>query len=79
MTISGTISSLNITGNVSDNNVTGELDIQQVIGSITYSPTIIVNPYGPEATALFNRMTVQPSTALAAALKIDNVSVKEVL
>lgn len=64
MTISGTISSLNITGNVSVNNVIGELDISQVIGSITYSPTIIVNPYGPEATSLFNRMTVQPSTAL---------------
>ena len=64
MAISGTISTLNINGNVTANNVTGELNIPQVSGSITYSPTIIVNPYGPEATALFNRMTVQPSTAL---------------
>lgn len=64
MTISGTISSLNINGNVTTNNVTGKLNIPQVSGSITYSPTIIVNPYGPEATALFNRMAIQPSTAL---------------
>lgn len=64
MTISGTITANNIIGNISVKNVTGELNIPQVSGSITYSPTIIVNPYGPEATALFNRMTVQPSTAL---------------
>jgi len=64
MTISGTIKANNIIGSISVKNVTGELNIPQVSGSITYSPTIIVNPYGPEATALFNRMTVQPSTAL---------------
>jgi hypothetical protein len=64
MTISGTITANNINGSISVKNVTGELNIPQVSGSITYSPTIIVNPYGPEATALFNRMTVQPSTAL---------------
>ena len=64
MSISGTISSLNINGNVTSNNIAGKLNIPQVSGSITYSPTIIVNPYGPEATALFNRMNVQPSTAL---------------
>lgn len=64
MSISGTISSLNINGNVTSNKITGKLNIPQVYGSITYFPTIIVNPYGPEATALFNRMAVQPSTAL---------------
>lgn len=64
MSISGTISLLNVNGKISAKGVTGYLNIPQVSGSITYFPTIIVNPYGPEATALFNRMTVQPSTAL---------------
>ena len=64
MTISGTISTLNVNGSISVKNVTGKLNIPQVSGSITYSPTIIVNPYGPEAISLFNRMTIQPSTAL---------------
>jgi hypothetical protein len=64
MTISGTITANNIIGSISVKNVTGELNIPQVSGSITYSPTIVVNPYGPEATGLFNRMAIQPPTTL---------------
>jgi hypothetical protein len=38
--------------------------LQFITEASTFDPTFIVNPYSPEATALFNRMAIQPSTAL---------------
>ena len=55
---------MNISGKILSNTISGKLYGNSITGKFIDSPTIIVNPYGPEATALFARMTDQPSTAL---------------
>lgn len=64
MNISGKILSNTISGNLIGTPLSGKLYGNSITGKFIDSPTIIVNPYGPEATALFARMTDQPSTAL---------------
>ena len=64
MSISGRIISNSISGRLTGSSISGNLYGTGVSGRFIDAPTIIVNPYGPEATALFARMDVQPSTAL---------------
>lgn len=64
MSISGRIISNSISGRLLGSSISGNLYGTKVSGRFIDAPTIIVNPYGPEATALFARMDVQPSTAL---------------
>jgi hypothetical protein len=64
MTISGKLISNEIDGNIIGSSVSGSIYGNNITGKLIDVPTIIVNPYGPEATALFNRMTEQPTTAL---------------
>lgn len=64
MSISGRIISNSISGRLTGSSISGNLYGTGVSGRFIDAPTIIVNPYGPEATALFARMVVQPTTAL---------------
>jgi len=61
----GNILNNNPSGNITRNEITGRITNKTVIGNINdvyLSP--IISSYSAEATALFARMTVEPSTAL---------------
>ena len=64
MSITSKIISNSISGRLTGSSISGNLYGTGVSGRFIDAPTIIVNPYGPEATALFARMVVQPTTAL---------------
>lgn len=64
MSVSGTIIPNSISGRLIGSPITSNLSGNSISGKFIDAPAIIVNPYGPEATSLFNRITAQPTTSL---------------